>query len=178
MLNGFSGFCGAAFSLQKNIVFYNVAQGFRVQGLRVRRKGHPEATTMNWNIIDSELKFRTSRSSGAGGQHVNKTETRVEAILDIPESEGLSDEEKERILLRLSNRINDNGQLVVVSSKSRSQLSNKTFAIEQIKILLEKALLREKKRKKTTMPDEVKEERFQEKRRHAEKKELRRKPEI
>jgi ribosome-associated protein len=133
---------------------------------------------MNWDVILHELKFRTSRSSGAGGQHVNKTETRVEAILDLPSSEGLDQTEKDRIMIKLSNRIYDSGELVVVSSKSRSQLSNKETAIEQIRLLLEKALAPEKKRKKTRIPPQAKEERLQEKKKTAEKKETRRKPEV
>ena len=133
---------------------------------------------MNWEIIQGELKFRTSRSSGAGGQHVNKTETRVEAIFDVQASAGLSAEEKKIMVEKLATRIYESGELVTVSSKSRSQLDNKAYAIEQMQTVLQKALAPVKKRRKTTISAEAKEERLQEKKRNAEKKEGRRKPEL
>ena len=133
---------------------------------------------MNWEIILTELRFRTSRSSGAGGQHVNKTETRVEAILEVIPSAGLSEDEKKIILEKLASRIYDSGELVTVSSKSRSQLDNKEFAIAQLQAILLKALTPVKKRKRIKISAEAKEERLQEKKRNAEKKEARRKPEV
>jgi ribosome-associated protein len=131
---------------------------------------------MEWDIIGPEIRFRTSRSSGAGGQHVNKTETRVEAIFEVNASIGLTEEEKVIILERLSTRINTNGELVVVSQKSRSQLDNKEIALERLQALLQKALTPVKKRRKTKIPKEVKEARLQSKKRNAEKKEARKKP--
>ncbi len=131
---------------------------------------------MDWNMILQELRFRTSRSSGAGGQHVNKTETRVEVILDIPASAALSEEEKARVMQKLASRIFESGELVTVAGRSRSQWSNREAAIGQLKTLLEKALLPEKKRKRTRVPPEVREARIQEKKRTAEIKSLRRKP--
>ena len=133
---------------------------------------------MNWEIILTELRFRTSRSSGAGGQHVNKTETRVEAILEVDTSAGLSEDEKKIILEKLASRIYDSGELVTVSSKSRSQLDNKEFAIAQLQAILLKALTPVKKRKRIKISAEAKEERLQQKKRNAEKKEARRKPEV
>lgn len=133
---------------------------------------------MNWERIVEELRFRTSRSSGAGGQHVNKTETRVEVIFDIPVSQGLTVEEKAQVMRKLATRIFDSGELVTVAAKSRSQLSNKEFAIDQLKAILEKALLPVKKRKKTRVPVESKEDRLQDKKKTAEKKEARKKPEV
>ena len=133
---------------------------------------------MNWEIILTELRFRTSRSSGAGGQHVNKTETRVEAILEVIPSAGLSEDEKKIILGKLASRIYDSGELVTVSSKSRSQLDNKEFAIAQLQAILMKALTPVKKRKRIKISAEAKEERLQQKKRNAEKKEARRKPEV
>lgn len=132
--------------------------------------------TMEWDIILQEIRYRTSRSSGAGGQHVNKTETRVEAIFEVNASKGLSEEEKAIVLDRLATRIHDSGELVVVSQKSRSQLDNKAFAILQIQVLLQKALTPVKKRRRTKIPNEVKEARLQSKKRNAEKKEARKKP--
>lgn len=133
--------------------------------------------TMDWEIILTEIKFKTSRSSGAGGQHVNKTETRVEALLDIPLSQGLDVEEKQILLEALANRINKEGALSVVSSVSRSQLDNKQHAIDKMQALLIKALTPVKKRKPTRIPKAVKEERLSEKRKISEKKENRKRPE-
>jgi ribosome-associated protein len=131
---------------------------------------------MDWGRILQELTFRTSRSSGAGGQHVNKTETRVEVIFHINDSLGLNEEEKIRIHQKLASRIYDSGELVSVASKSRSQATNKDHATERLRLLLEKALQPEKKRVRTKPSPESKEERLQEKKRNAEKKATRKKP--
>jgi ribosome-associated protein len=131
---------------------------------------------MDWDIILQEIRFRTSRSSGAGGQHVNKTETRVEAIFEVDESKGLTDDEKVIIRERMASRINSSGELVIVSQKSRSQLDNKEITIAQMNTLLEKALTPVKKRRRTRIPKEVKEARLQSKKHNAEKKEARKKP--
>ena len=131
---------------------------------------------MNWTTISNELTFRTSRSSGAGGQHVNKTETKVEVLFDIEASGGLNDEEKATIKSRLASRINDDGILIMNSQKSRSQFSNKEDVIERLRIQLEKALIPKVKRKRTKPSREAIEERLTKKKMNAEKKENRRKP--
>ena len=82
--------------------------------------------------ILNELKFKTSRSSGSGGQHVNKVESRVEVIVNIEECLSLSTEQKRQVLLRLKNRIDKSGNLSVSSSTSRSQKQNKKFGIHRI----------------------------------------------
>jgi ribosome-associated protein len=102
----------------------------------------------------------------------------VEAIFDVNASGGLSDEEKALIREKLASRIHDSGELVIVSSKSRSQLDNKETAIAQLQAVLLKALTPAKKRKKTKIPAEAKEERLQAKKRNAERKDARRKPEL
>lgn len=99
--------------------------------------------------ITSEIKFRTARSGGGGGQHVNKVETMVEAYWDIASSQAVTDEERQLILQKLSNRINSNSILAVKSQEYRSQLSNKIEAEKKLKALVEKALTRQKKRKAT-----------------------------
>lgn len=131
---------------------------------------------MNWEKILNELTFRTSRSSGAGGQHVNKTETKVEALFDVKSSDGLTEEEKEIILVKVINRINDEGILSVTSQKSRSQLDNKENAIEKLQAILLKALTPVTKRIKTKPSKSSIEERLEEKKLQAEKKEGRKKP--
>ena len=132
---------------------------------------------MEWNTILKELTYRTSRSSGAGGQHVNKTETKVEVLFDVMASEGLSDEEKELIKTKLASRISDEGLLAVSSQKSRSQLDNKDNAIEKLNHLLVKALTPVAKRIRTKPDKGAIEERLAEKKMQAEKKLARKKPE-
>ncbi len=146
---------------------------------------HPCATVqpskilfMNWEIVRGELEFRTSRSSGAGGQHVNKTETKVEALFDINASSGLSDDEKTIVFEKAINRINDSGVLSVTSQKSRSQLDNKENAIEKLQQILLKALTPVTKRIRTKPSKSSVEERLEEKKLQAEKKENRRKPSL
>lgn len=131
---------------------------------------------MDWNIILSELSFRTSRSSGAGGQHVNKTETKVEVLFNVIASEGVNQEEKEIILQKLANRINEDGILSITSQKSRSQLDNKENSVSKLNILLIKALTPVAKRIRTKPSLLSIEERLTEKKRNAEKKITRRKP--
>ena len=130
---------------------------------------------MNFTSLLPELSFRTSRSSGAGGQHVNKTETKVEVLLHIDNSNALTEEEKNRIKSKLSTRINDEGYLTLASQKSRSQSANKEDVIKRLEVLLEKALKPEVKRKKTKPSAEAKENRLLKKKQQAEKKEQRRK---
>ena len=133
---------------------------------------------MDWNSILKELSYRTSRSSGAGGQHVNKTETKVEVLFDVMASSGLSDDEKLLVNTKLTNRINEDGILAVNSQKSRSQLDNKDNAIEKLNHLLVKALTPVAKRIRTK-PDKVAiDERLAEKKIQAEKKIARKKPDI
>ncbi|HWB62610.1 MAG TPA: alternative ribosome rescue aminoacyl-tRNA hydrolase ArfB [Chitinophagales bacterium] len=104
-----------------------------------------------------ELQFKTSRSSGAGGQHVNKTETKVELLFDVQASALLSAKEKETILQKLESRINAEGILQVSCATGRSQAGNKEGAVKKFYALLEKALKPVKKRVPTTVPTEVKE---------------------
>lgn len=131
---------------------------------------------MDWEKILTELEFRTSRSSGAGGQHVNKTETKVEVLFDINATGGLTAEEKEIIFQKLATSISDEGVIAVSSQKSRSQFSNKENAIEKLKLKLEKALIPKAKRIRTKPSKASVEERLAEKKRQAEKKEARKKP--
>jgi ribosome-associated protein len=100
------------------------------------------------NVLDlsSELLFKTSRSSGKGGQNVNKVSTKVELRFNIPASLILTDSQKRIVLEKLKNRITLNGDLVVTSSAGRSQLGNRKKAFERIHMLVEKALVPEKDR--------------------------------
>lgn len=131
---------------------------------------------MDWEIILSEITFRTSRSSGAGGQHVNKTETKVEALFDVRSSEGLTEAEKGLVFEKLTARINDEGILSVTSQKERSQFANKGHAVERLKQLIERAIVPKAKRIRTKPSKQSVEERLQEKKVQSEKKALRKKP--
>lgn len=100
------------------------------------------------NIVESEVNYRTSRSSGPGGQNVNKTETKVDVLLRLEDSKAFGDKQLEQLKLNLSNRINSSNELTVSSSEARSQLRNKQIALKKLLDLIEKALAVSKPRKK------------------------------
>ncbi len=123
-----------------------------------------------------ELIFKSSRSSGPGGQHVNKTSTKVELRFDVNNSGLLSTEEKIIILKKLSNRISQDGILILSSQESRSQLENKEITINKFYLLITKALTPEKKRKATRPTRASKERRLGSKRIVSQKKQNRKTP--
>lgn len=100
------------------------------------------------NIVESEVNYRTSRSSGPGGQNVNKTETKVDVLLRLEDSKAFGDKQLEQLKLNLSNRINSSNELTVSSSEARSQLRNKQIALKKLLDLIEEALAVSKPRKK------------------------------
>ena len=124
--------------------------------------------------FEPEFKFKTSKSSGAGGQHVNTTETKVELIFTINESALLSEAEKEKLLNKLAGNINDKGELRINSSESRSQATNKEKVIEKFYTVVGKALKKEKRRIPTKVPKAVKENILKKKKLHSHRKEERR----
>ncbi|MEO2063295.1 MAG: alternative ribosome rescue aminoacyl-tRNA hydrolase ArfB [Christiangramia sp.] len=97
----------------------------------------------------AELHFKAVRSSGPGGQHANKTATKVELSFEVDASEGLSEEEKARIHKRLSNRITKEGMLKMQCEESRSQHTNRELVTESFLKEIQDALKKKKVRKKT-----------------------------
>ena len=126
--------------------------------------------------LDHEFLYKTSGSSGPGGQHVNKTQSRVELRWNLFESEQLTEEEKARLSQRLSTRINSQGELLITSQESRSQHVNKEKAREKCFDLIDQALKPRKKRKKTKPTASSKEKRLKKKKARGEKKRWRKPP--
>jgi ribosome-associated protein len=134
----------------------------RPESIRVRR---------GLAIPLAEIELRTSRSSGPGGQHAQKTETRVEAVFDVTASGTLTDAQKERILERA-------GPVVrAVAQDERSQFRNRELALERLAEALRKALARERPRRRTGPTTASRERRLEEKRARGQTKRLRRRPE-
>ena len=125
--------------------------------------------------FSKEFNFTASRSSGPGGQNVNKVSSKVELRFDVMHSAVLSEEEKEILLIRLRNKINSEGFLILVSQSERSQLKNKGKVIDKFCLLVEYALTPVKKRKPVRKSVASKEKRLEEKKIMSEKKERRRK---
>lgn len=122
----------------------------------------------------SEFTFSASRSGGAGGQNVNKVNTKVELRFDIAASSLLSDDEKTQILGKLRTKLTTEGILIVVSQEERTQLKNKEICIEKFYNMLEKALTIPKKRKPTKPTAASKEKRLESKRQQSSLKSTRR----
>lgn len=122
----------------------------------------------------SEIIFKTARSGGKGGQNVNKVETLVEALWHVADSRFFTNEEKELLVEKLSNKINKDGYLAVRSSETRSQLENKEIALHKLRELVAKALIKPKKRKATRPSKAAKEKRLESKKKDSAKKEMRR----
>jgi ribosome-associated protein len=121
-------------------------------------------------IPDSELEVRVSRSSGAGGQHVNKTASRVELSWNIDSSSVLSEDQRLLLKDRLSSRLSSEGSIRVVSSETRSQHRNRERAEARLAELIRAALTIRKKRKPTRRPRSADEARLASKKLHSKKK--------
>jgi len=127
-------------------------------------------------IPDWEITFRASRSSGPGGQNVNKVNTRVTLSFDVVESPTLGPQQKVRILERLATRISKDGVLQVVSQRHRTQAGNRQAALERFVELLRMALAREAPRVPTRPTRMATERRVASKKLRARVKEFRRRP--
>jgi ribosome-associated protein len=136
-----------------------------VTGLRVNRR---------LVIPRNELEERFTTSSGPGGQHANKTSTRAELAWNVESSSVLGPRQRERLRIRLANRLDSSGVLRIASEKHRSQLRNREDARRRLAELVDRALKVERSRVKTKPTKAGKERRLQHKRRRSEIKRTRR----
>lgn len=136
--------------------------------------GNLVAVNDSLSIPRSELDVRVSRSSGAGGQHVNKTSSRVEIFWNVLESRALSEEQRDRLRSKLSSRLTTEGSVRVVASDMRSQSRNRELAEERLVELIRRALVVPKKRRATKPTKASREARLESKKRHSTKKAERR----
>ena len=132
--------------------------------------GESIRVTRSVSIPRSEIELRFSRSSGPGGQHAQKTETRVEAIFDVERSVGLTDAQKRRVIAKAGPVIRG------VAQDERSQWRNRELASERVVEALREALKVERKRRPTKPSPAAKKRRLEQKRRRSETKRLRRPP--
>jgi ribosome-associated protein len=134
-------------------------------------------------IINSELRlprsevlYRTARSSGPGGQHVNKNETQVELLFDVAHSPSLNETQRQRILSKLKNVIDSEGVLHLTSQSERSQLRNREAVTQRFRQVLAGALHVPKKRRPTKPTAAAQTRRLENKKRRGQLKQLRRQP--
>ena len=126
-------------------------------------------------LTEKELQITTARSSGPGGQNVNKVNSKVRLRWHVEKSQSLTDYQKSRIQEKLSNRITKEGELLISSEKTRDQTKNKEDTIERFRLLLHGVFTRPKVRKKTRVPRSINEKRLKNKKEHSQKKSNRQK---
>jgi ribosome-associated protein len=125
-------------------------------------------------LLGNEIEFQTSRSSGPGGQNVNKVNSKVTLRFNVRNSAVLTDEEKTILLNKLGTKLTTDGELIISSQDKRSQLENKESAVAKTDRLFQKAFEKKKKRKATKPSKSAVQKRLKSKKEHAEKKSNRR----
>ncbi len=141
-------------------------------------KHHIKLNNVDQKQLISELKFKAIRSSGSGGQHVNKVSSKIELQFDLENSKILNEEDKELLLKSLKNRLTKSNLLILQCDESRSQHKNKTIVIDRFLELITQGLEVQKKRKPTKVPKSVIGKRKQAKQKHSTKKANRKKPDL
>lgn len=129
-------------------------------------------------ILEAELQFAATRSSGPGGQNVNKVSTRVELRFNVWNSAAFTEEEKSRIARKLQNRMNSEGELILVSQAERSQSGNRDRVTQLFFEMVGKSLIIPKKRLKSAPTLASRKKRLESKKQNAQKKQLRKPPEL
>ena len=133
---------------------------------------------MDKEKIISELKFKAVRSSGAGGQNVNKVSSKVILSFDLNNSDSLSEEEKALLESKLSSRLTNEGILILNCDEDRSQLKNKEIVTKRFLQIITQGLIIPKIRKATKIPKSVIRKRLKDKKNNSETKQNRRKPDF
>ncbi|MDX1603309.1 MAG: alternative ribosome rescue aminoacyl-tRNA hydrolase ArfB [Salinimicrobium sediminis] len=131
---------------------------------------------MDEKQLIQEAEYKAVRSSGAGGQNVNKVSSKVELHFKLQESQALTEEEKQRALKKLSSRLTNSGELILQCDESRSQHKNKELVTLRFVDLIKTSLVKPKPRKKTKTPKAAKLKRLREKKQLSEKKAARKDP--
>jgi len=129
-------------------------------------------------LLKSELNYKYVRSSGSGGQTVNKVSSKAELYFNLEESQVFNEDEKQKLAEFLSNRLTNDGILILASDESRSQFRNKALVTQRFLELIEEGLKEEKERIPTKIPKAAKRKRLKRKRINSEKKENRKPPKI
>ena len=127
----------------------------------------------NIDEIRNELKFTTSRSSGPGGQSVNKLNTKVTLRWDVKNSNILNDDQCSMLMIKLAKVINNEGELVLTAQESKSQVKNKEEVIRKLEVLIKKAFVIRKTRRRTRPTKASVRKRLDNKKKLSDKKKLR-----
>jgi ribosome-associated protein len=133
--------------------------------------------TVTASLLNKELAFSASRSSGPGGQNVNKVNSKITLMFEVVRSEILTEEEKDVIVRKLASHLTKEGVLILTAQDKRSQLENKEAAIQKLDKLLVKAFAKRKIRKATKPSKTAVQKRITNKKQHSQKKQWRQKPE-